>query len=210
MFHLPELNYGYGDLSPAISEDIMVLHHQKHHQSYVDHLNDVLKTLPKEFNLSNKNIVQILLSINDFPKDERQTIINNGGGHYNHSLFWQTMSLNPTGFQELSEDNLLKNNLLYKYDSFDDFKNQFSEAAKKLFGSGWVWLSQNLEIISSPNQNNPLIDSGAEPVFGLDVWEHAYYLDYKNVRTDYIDAWWDVVDWKFISERYTKLVAQEN
>ena len=195
MFKLPELNYAYDALESNISEDIMRLHHQKHHQTYVDKLNAAIGSFP---DLQTKSIEALLGSIDEAPESVRTTIRNHGGGHYNHSLFWKCMS--PDGGGEPSDH--LKSLLAEKYGSFDSFKEEFTAKALTLFGSGWVWLQPDMEIITSPNQDNPIMSGQPAPILGLDVWEHAYYLDYKNKRDDYIKNWWNVVDWKFVGERY--------
>jgi len=173
----------------------MQLHHSKHHQAYVDKLNTALKDaeghVPESLDL-------LLKSLDSLSDDIRTTVRNNGGGHYNHTLFWQSMS--PDGGGQPSGD--LGVAIVEKYGSFQDFVDTFSGQAAALFGSGWVWLQPNLDIVSLPNQDSPLMQGGNEPILGLDVWEHAYYLDYKNVRGDYIKAWWDVVDWQAVAERY--------
>lgn len=201
MFELPKLNYDYGDLDPVISSQIMKLHHQKHHQKYVDNLNNALSN--EEVN--SNNIVQILCSIDQYSDKNKKAIRNNGGGHYNHSLFWKTMSPRSNSFDSINDTNFYKT-LIDKFGSFEDFKNYFNNQAGSLFGSGWVWLDQSFNIIQSPNQDNPILETQKEPIFGLDVWEHAYYLDYKNERAKYIDSWWNVVDWKFIADRYDSLL----
>ena len=195
MFTLPNLPYAYEALEPVISKAIMELHHQKHHQAYVDKLNAALKDQP---DLQNKSLVDLLSHLDELPESIRSAVRNQGGGHYNHSLFWQLMS--PNGGGEPS--GTLANDLAKKYGSFSEFTEQFNAAAVGLFGSGWVWLTNELEIIASPNQDNPMMLGKAEPVMGLDVWEHAYYLDYKNKRDEYIQNWWKVVDWEFVKGRY--------
>lgn len=194
-YTLPSLGYEYDALSRSISADIMQLHHSKHHQAYVDKLNTALKDaeghVPESLDL-------LLKSLDSLSDDIRTTVRNNGGGHYNHTLFWQSMS--PDGGGQPSGD--LGVAIVEKYGSFQDFVDTFSGQAAALFGSGWVWLQPNLDIVSLPNQDSPLMQGGNEPILGLDVWEHAYYLDYKNVRGDYIKAWWDVVDWQAVAERY--------
>ena len=164
-YQLPDLPYGYGDLEPAISKDIMKLHHQKHHQAYVDKLNDALKGL----SLKHSDLNQILANLDELPQEIRTVVKNNGGGHYNHSLFWQCMS--PAGGSKPSGE------LLYqiedKYGSFEKFVDKFTTKSKGLFGSGWVWLMPDMDIITTPNQDNPMMSSGGEPLLGLDVWEHA-------------------------------------
>ncbi len=194
-FTLAPLPYSYEALSAAISTDIMRLHHDKHHQSYVDKLNMALGDYPDG---SKTSLEQLLSTLDSAPQNIRTALRNFGGGHYNHQLFWQIMSPNGGGQPggELGEA------LMAKYGSFQAFVDAFSDAAGKLFGSGWVWLADDLTIIPMQNQDNPLMSAGAAPLMGLDVWEHAYYLDYANRRDEYIKKWWDVVDWQAISERY--------
>ena len=195
MHTVPALGYAYDALQPYISAEIMELHHDKHHQAYVDKLNAALEG---HDDLAALSVEDLLRRYNELPAELQGAVRNHGGGHYNHSLFWKVLSPNgggePTG--------ALADALVQKFGSVDAFKEQFNIAAAGLFGSGWVWLTPDLEIVSSPNQDNPLIEGGAEPLMGLDVWEHAYYLDYKNKRADYISAWWNVVDWAFVGERY--------
>lgn len=192
-FTLPTLGYEYDALSRSISKDIMQLHHSKHHQAYVDKLNAALDGHDNSADLSD-----LLGELENLPESIRTTVRNNGGGHYNHSLFWQWMS--PSGGGEPTGD--LSAALGEKYGDFQSFVDEFSAQAAGLFGSGWVWLQPDLSLIASPNQDNPLMRGLDAPILGLDVWEHAYYLDYKNVRADYIKAWWDVVDWQSVAERY--------
>jgi len=194
MFNVPELNYSYDALQPHISADIMQLHHDKHHQTYVTKLNAAVEG----YGLEGRTVQDLLIGLADLPKQIQAAVRNNGGGHYNHSLFWNVLSPNgggqPTG--------ALADNLIGKYGTFEAFVEKFNAAALGLFGSGWVWLTPDLEIVTSPNQDSPLLDGGPEPLMGLDVWEHAYYLDYKNKRDDYVAAWWNVVDWAFVASRY--------
>jgi len=195
MFTVPALGYNYRDLEPYISEGIMQLHHDKHHQAYVDKLNAALEG---HDNLKEKTIEELLRSLDEIPEEIRTAVRNNGGGHYNHSLFWKFLS--PQGGGEPT--GALGNAIVAKYGSFAAFTEQFNAKALGLFGSGWVWLTPELEITASPNQDSALMEGGAEPLLGLDVWEHAYYLDYKNVRAEYIAAWWNIVDWNFVASRY--------
>lgn len=190
MFTLPELGYEYGALAPAISEDIMKLHHSKHHQTYVDKLNAALEKAPET---QGKSIEEILQNLDSLPEDIRRAVRNNGGGHYNHSLFWKVMT---PGGSEISAE--LGAKIAEKYGSFDVFKEKFTAEAIGVFGSGWVWLLPDLSIEVSPLQDSPIM-RGITPVLGLDVWEHAYYLDYQNRRPDYVAAWWGVVDWGEVS-----------
>lgn len=195
MYTLPELGYEYDALVPVISADIMRLHHAKHHQAYIDKLNGAIEAEPS---LSEMALTELLSNLDAIPESVRQVVRNHGGGHYNHSLFWQIMS--PQGGGEPAGK--LADDLSAKYGSFDAFVEQFNTKALGLFGSGWVWLTPELEIVAQPNQDNPLMNGGAEPLMGLDVWEHAYYLDYQNKRDEYIKNWWKVVDWGAVGERY--------
>lgn len=202
MYTLPILPYEYYDLAPYISSDIMELHHKKHHQGYVDKLNAALENTPET--IKNKPLVELVSDLSVIPEDARQAVRNNGGGHYNHSLFWE--SLAPSGKTAPASD--LVAALEAKYGSFDAFKDAFTKEALGLFGSGWVWLLPDLSIITTPNQDTPMMHGMPEPIFGLDVWEHAYYLDYKNVRADYVKAWWSVVNWDTVLDRYRQLAPQ--
>lgn len=195
MFNVPKLPYDYEALAPAISGEIMRLHHGKHHQTYVDKLNEATREAP---DLEGRPIEDLLAGISDLPASIQTAIRNNGGGHYNHSLFWQWMS--PDGGGE--PDGELLESITGKYGSFEEFVEEFTTKATGLFGSGWVWLIPDMEIITTPNQDNPIMDGKPAPILGLDVWEHAYYLDYKNVRADYITAWWGVVNWKAVQTQF--------
>jgi len=197
MFQLPALPYDYDALGRYISKDIMQLHHDKHHQAYVDKLNAALDSAPE---LKNKSLEALLTNVEILPEAERGAIRNNGGGNYNHSLFWQWMS--PTGGGEPTGE--LAQQLTAKYGSFQGFVDEFTTKSLGVFGSGWAWLQPDMEIITTPNQDTPLMQGLSEPLLGLDVWEHAYYLDYKNVRADYVKAWWNVVNWDFVAERFAE------
>ncbi len=195
MFTVPQLTYDYDGLGKYISKDIMQLHHDKHHQAYVDKLNAAIANAPE---LNGKSIDELLTNLDNAPESVRQAVRNHGGGHYNHSLFWQWMS--PTGGGEPSGE--LKEAIVSKYGSFQAFVDEFTTKSLAVFGSGWAWLQPDLGIITTANQDNPLMQNLSAPLLGLDVWEHAYYLDYKNKRDDYVNAWWNVVDWDFVAERY--------
>ena len=195
MFTLPELPYAYRALDPVISEDIMRLHHSKHHQTYVEKLN---KALQKANELQDRSLVDLLTNLDHLPESVRTAVRNSGGGHYNHSLFWQCMAPDAGG----KPTGRLAEAIVTKYGSVDEFEQKFSSTALGVFGSGWVWLMPNLEIIALPNQDTPMALGKGEPLMGLDVWEHAYYLDYKNKRDEYIKNWWQVVNWPFIESRY--------
>lgn len=197
-FSLPSLDYDYGDLGPYISADIMQIHHQKHHQTYVDKLNATLESKPE---LQGKDLLDLLSEVSNLDDSVRQSIINFGGGHYNHSLFWRFMS--PKSGGEPSGD--LKTELVNKYGSFQNFVDEFNRKSLAVFGSGWAWLMPDLSITTSANQDNPIMKGEKEPILGLDVWEHAYYLDYKNKRDDYVKAWWNVVNWQEVEDRFSKL-----
>lgn len=198
MYTLPALPYDYAALEPAISEEIMHLHHQKHHQGYVDKLNAALSQRPE----ASLSLEQLLRQAKSLPEDIRTAVINNSGGHYNHSLFWQIMSPNGGG----EPNGRLLADIVQKYGSFQQFVDAFSNKALGVFGSGWAWLMPNMDIVTTQNQINPIMDGEPSPILGLDVWEHAYYLDYKNVRADYVKAWWNVVNWPEVEKRYVSEV----
>jgi Fe-Mn family superoxide dismutase len=195
MYELPDLGYAYDGLGKYISKDIMELHHGKHHQAYIDKLNAALEKAPE---LKQKPLEDLLRDPDGLPEAVRLAIRNNGGGHYNHTQFWKWMS--PDGGNEPGGE--LADALKAKYGGFQKFVDDFSAQAAGVFGSGWVWLLPDLTISTSPNQDNPLNSGQSEPILGLDVWEHAYYLDYKNKRPDYIKAWWHVVNWPYVTERF--------
>lgn len=196
MYTLPDLSYAYDALEPVISTDIMRLHHQKHHQTYVDKLNAALEQAPE---LEEKSLIELLSDVDSLPETVRNAIRNQGGGHYNHSLFWQIM----TPGEEQRPQGKLAEAIAEKWGSFDAFVDEFNMKATGLFGSGWVWLTRDMELLTMPNQDTPMMVGKGEPLMGLDVWEHAYYLDYKNKRDEYIKNWWKVVNWRFIENRYT-------
>jgi Fe-Mn family superoxide dismutase len=195
MYTLPKLDYAYDALGKYISKDIMELHHSKHHQTYVDKLNAALEQAPE---LQDKDLKALLTQLDNVPEQVRTAVRNHGGGHYNHSLFWQWMS--PEGGGEPEGD--FGEDLRKKYGDFQKFLDTFKTQALGVFGSGWVWLQPDLTIVTTPNQDSPLMKGLAEPILGLDVWEHAYYLDYTYKRADYIDAWWNTVNWAVVAERY--------
>lgn len=197
MHTVPELPYDYSALEPVISADIMRLHHDKHHQTYVDKLNAALQQAPE---LSEQPLVTLLSDLDSLPEQIRAAVRNHGGGHYNHSLFWQCMAPD----QGNPPEGALGQAIAQKWGSFDAFVEEFNAKALGLFGSGWVWLTQDLELLALPNQDTPMALGKGEPLMGLDVWEHAYYLDYKNQRDEYIKHWWQVVNWPFIESRYGK------
>jgi Fe-Mn family superoxide dismutase len=194
MYTLPALDYDYDALGEYISKDIMQLHHSKHHQTYIDKLN---AALDDHTDLKEWTLADLLCHLDRLPESARTAIQNHGGGHYNHSLFWKWMS--PDGGGE--PNGQLASSLTEKYGTFQKFVDEFTMKSLSVFGSGWVWLQPNMTIITTPNQNTPLNMGLPEPLLGLDVWEHAYYLDYKNKRDDYIKAWWNVVNWDFVASR---------
>ena len=203
-FTLPPLPYAYDELQPSIIEEIMKLHYDKHHRGYVTNLNKALEGHP---DLQKKSIVDLLRGYKDIKDDVlRSSVINQGGGHANHSMFWEIMA--PKGKTGEPSKELVKG-IDDAFKSMDEFKKNLSAKAGAVFGSGWAWLTysptKKLEIHTTPNQNSPYM-SGLTPIMGIDVWEHAYYLQYKNVRADYIKAWWNVVNWKEINERYDRAV----
>lgn len=197
-FELPPLPYDYTALEPHIDEATMHFHHDNHHNTYVTNLNNALAKYPE---LQSKSIDELLSDLNSLPEDIRTAVRNNGGGHWNHSLFWETMAPGagdePTG--------ALAEAINSAFGSFSEFKEKFKAGGTGRFGSGWVWLvadpSGALSITSTPNQDNPLME-GKRAILGLDVWEHAYYLKYQFKRPGYIDAWWNTVNWAKVSELY--------
>ncbi|MFS8158802.1 MAG: superoxide dismutase [Candidatus Roizmanbacteria bacterium] len=194
MFTLANLPYTYSALEPFIDELTMKIHHDKHHNAYIENLNKALSTYPE---LSNKSIEELLKDISSLPADIQASVKNNGGGHYNHSLFWGYMS---DKHHQVPSRNLAKK-IDEAFGDIDKFKEAFASAGLSRFGSGWVWLVKNgsdLEIISTANQDTP-ISEGKTPLLGLDVWEHAYYLKYQNKRIEYIQNWWHVVNWDSIT-----------
>jgi superoxide dismutase, Fe-Mn family len=194
MYTLPSLGYDYDALGGYISSDIMQLHHSKHHQTYIDKLNKALDDAPA---LKERPLESLLGDIDALPESVRGAIRNHGGGHYNHTLFWQWMS--PDGGGEPTGD--VAEGIIQKYGSFQAFVDEFTAKSLTVFGSGWAWLQPDFEIITTPNQDTPIMLGKEAPILGLDVWEHAYYLDYKNKRDDYVKAWWNVVDWDFVANR---------
>lgn len=193
-YTLPKLGYEYDGLGSYISGDIMTLHHAKHHQTYVDKLNAALESHQE---LQQLSLEQLLSALNDLPEEVRSAVRNHGGGHYNHSLFWQWMS--PKGGGEPTGELAAK--IVERYGGFQQFVDEFTTKSLGVFGSGWCWLQPDMDIITTSNQDTPLMGGKDEPLLGLDVWEHAYYLDYKNKRDDYVKAWWNVVDWEFVALR---------
>lgn len=196
---LPELPYKYDALNPYIDTKTMKIHHNKHHKAYVDNLNKALNSNDKKY--FKYSLEYLFKNLDKLPKDIKKAVQNHGGGHYNHSLFWLTMTPNPKG----EPTGQLKEAIEKKYGNFESFKDAFSQNAKDIFGSGWAWLSldknNNLIIHSTQNQDNPIM-FGYTPLLGLDVWEHAYYLKYQNDRGEFIKNWWNVVNWPYIQKTY--------
>jgi Fe-Mn family superoxide dismutase len=195
MFTLPDLDYKYDAFGKYISKDIMELHHSKHHQTYVDKLNAALEKAP---DLQNKSIEELISNLDAVPEEIRTAVRNHGGGHYNHTHFWKWMS--PAGGGE--PGGKLADALKQKYGGYQEFMDAFGEKALGIFGSGWAWLQPDLSITTTPNQDSPLNAAGPAPILGLDVWEHAYYLDYTYNRGDYVKAWWHVVNWQEVEQRF--------
>jgi Fe-Mn family superoxide dismutase len=198
---LPELPYAYDALEPYIDQKTMEIHHQKHHGAYVAKLNTALEAHP---DLQSKSLEEIIKNLKSVPENIRAAVRNNGGGHYNHTIFWNIMGANGSGAPKGDLASAIKK----KFGSFEAFKEEFSSAAVNRFGSGWAWLvldkASNLAVVSTANQDNP-VSEGFKPVMGIDVWEHAYYLKYQNRRPEYIENWWNVVNWRVVDERYETL-----
>lgn len=199
---LPQLKYDYNALEPYVDGLTMTIHHTKHHQTYINNLNAALEKYPE---FADKDVKELLTNLDALPEDIKQAVINNGGGHYNHSLFWDMMT--PNGSEKPSAN--LEEAINKKFGSFENFKDVFAKAAATRFGSGWAWLvvttQGELEVMSTPNQNNP-ISEGLIPVLGLDVWEHAYYLKYQNKRPEYVTSWWNVVNWDEVNRLYNEAI----
>lgn len=197
IYKLPELPYAYDALKAIIDEKTMRIHHSKHHAAYVNNLNAALEGL----DIKAEKIEDLLQNLDQLPEDKRQAVINNGGGHYNHTMFWETMRPGAPK-SPVAED--LREAINAAFGGIEHFKSQFEAKGLGQFGSGWVWLVYDdgeLKVTSTANQDNPIMD-GAIPLLGNDVWEHAYYLKYKNARADYLKAWWEVVNWDVVGKRY--------
>jgi Fe-Mn family superoxide dismutase len=195
-FTLPKLGYPYSALEPHIDARTMEIHHTKHHQTYVDKANQALEGV----NIGSKSVEALLSDLSVVPADKKQAVINHGGGHANHTLFWDIMT--PGGAKEPKGD--LAKAIDAACGSLDKFKEEFANAAANRFGSGWAWLVKDggkLKVISTANQDSPIMN-GQCPILGLDVWEHAYYLNYQNRRPDYIKAWWNVVNWDKVADHF--------
>ena len=194
-YSVPPLPYDYGALEPHIDERTMQIHHDKHHQAYVDKVNAALEGTE----WADRPIEEVLTNLGSLPEDKRTAVRNNGGGHYNHTLFWENMAPNGGG----TPDGALAQAIDSAFGSFSDFQAKLKETGVNQFGSGWSWLvhdGSGLAVVGTPNQDTPL-SSGQTPLLGVDVWEHAYYLKYQNRRPDYVKAWWNVVNWDFVADR---------
>jgi len=197
-FTLPPLPYPTNALEPHIDAQTMEIHHGKHHAAYVNNLNAALEKAPE---LQGKSLDDLLKNLSAVPESVRTAVRNNGGGHWNHSMFWQVMAPNAGG----APTGKLADAINSSFGDFEKFKEQFNAAGAARFGSGWAWLVKDggkLAIVSTPNQDNPIMDGKAAPLLGLDVWEHAYYLKYQNRRPDYMKAWWNVVNWAEVAKRF--------
>jgi len=202
MHQLPDLPYPFDALEPHIDARTMEIHHDRHHAGYVNNLNNALKG---HGNLSSKSVEELLGDLGAVPEDIRTAVRNNGGGHANHSLFWRVMSPNGGGTPSGDLATAIQN----AFGSFDGFKEKLTAAATGRFGSGWGWLAvggSGLEVLSTPNQDSPLME-GKTPILGIDVWEHAYYLKYQNKRPDYVKAWWNVVNWPEVADRFAQATS---
>lgn len=198
-FELPALPYAYDALEPVIDADTMRFHHDKHHATYVTNLNKALEAHPELFE---RSVEFLIAHLNHLPEDIRGAVRNNGGGTYNHTLFWEMMA--PEGQTAFAGP--VADKIKETFGSYEEFKKQFAAAAAGRFGSGWAWLvadGDKLEILSTANQDNPLTE-GKRPILCLDVWEHAYYLKYQNRRVDYINEWFRIINWDFVNEQYKK------
>jgi Fe-Mn family superoxide dismutase len=196
-YSVPPLPYAYDALEPHIDKLTMEIHHDKHHQAYVDKANAALAGTP----LESAAIEDVLRALDTVPEDKRKAVRNNGGGHYNHSLFWESMGPNGGG----EPGGALGEAIAAAFGSFADFQAKLKETGVNQFGSGWSWLvhdGSGLAVVGTPNQDNPISD-GSTPLLGVDVWEHAYYLKYQNKRPDYLDAWWNTVNWEKVAERFS-------
>ena len=213
-YELPKLPYSYDALEPYIDAKTMEIHHTKHHQAYINKLNEALEKYPE---IAEKSLVSLLTDLSTVPEDIRKAVQNHGGGHYNHSMFWEIMA--PNGGGMLARNGLqsevggpsgkLEEAINLSFGDFKTFQEEFNKIAGAHFGSGWVWLVMDnqqhnkLKIVSLPNQDNPL-SQGLKPIMGLDIWEHAYYLKYQNRRPEYVDAFFHVINWDRVNENYLK------
>lgn len=199
MHTLPKLPYSFDALEPHIDAKTMEIHYTKHHQAYVDNLN---KLLDSHADLKDLSVEELLSDVSKIPEDIRQGVINNAGGHLNHSYFWETLALDG----DKEPEGELMEMIVSSFDTFDAFKKAFSDAAMKRFGSGWAWLVREnggIKIVSTANQDSPIMN-GQKPILGVDVWEHAYYLKYQNRRVEYLENFWSVVNWGRVEEEFRK------
>lgn len=206
---LPKLPYKYDELEPYIDAKTMEIHHTKHHQGYINKLNTALEGYPE---LANDEITDLLAKLDELPADVRTAVQNNGGGHYNHSLFWEVLTPEDSGNNTTEPAGNLGMKIIETFGSFDMFKADFEEAATKRFGSGWAWLvldsDEQLSILTTPNQDNPISDDYT-PLLGIDVWEHAYYLHYQNRRGEYLQAIWHIINWDVVEARFNEVSSLE-
>ena len=203
MYTLPPLPYAYDSLEPWIDAETMKLHHDKHHQAYVDNLN---KTLEGQDDLAKLDISELIIKLDKVPEDTRTKVRNNAGGHFNHTIFWELLSPNPDGKTGTTPETDLSEAISNQFDSMEKFQEAFSASSLGRFGSGWAWLISEegkLKIEDTPNQDNPLMrDPKVNIILGLDLWEHAYYLKYQNRRAEYIKNWWNIVNWRKVEELF--------
>lgn len=196
MHKLPELNFDKDALKGFLSAETIDFHYGKHHQNYVNKLNEAIASYPEYAEMP---LVELMKKAKELPEEIRQAVINNGGGTFNHNIYWENISIQP----DIAPSQKLLNDINAKYGSFEKLGEEFMAKAAGVFGSGWLWLMPDLTIVASANQENPISDTGVEPLLGIDVWEHAYYIDYRNARPDYIKQWWRHLDWEKISKKYT-------
>lgn len=205
MYELPKLSYAYDALEPYIDAKTMEIHYTKHHQTYVDKLNAAVEKFPE---LQAKSVEELVTGISQVPAEIKTAVQNHGGGHANHSLFWSILAPNTSG-QMPMPTGTLADAITARFTSFDKFTEEFNAAATNRFGSGWAWLvvskEEKLEVISTANQDSPLME-GHTPILGIDVWEHAYYLNYQNRRPDYIKAFWNVINWVEVDRRFAEAI----
>lgn len=199
-YSLPQLEYAYEALEPHVDKETMNVHHTKHHQGYINNLNKALEAHPEYQKMT---LEELLIKLSTLPASLKKAVENHGGGHYNHSLFWQILTPKSQG----APTGTLSKAIEKSFGSFEIFKEKFNKAAQDVFGSGWAWLcldqKNELIVVSTPNQDTPLSD-GLKPILGLDVWEHAYYLHYQNRRMEYVAAWWSILNWERIADNYEK------
>ena len=198
MYKLPELHFKKDELGDFLSAETIDFHYGKHHQNYINKLNEAIEKYPE---YSSLKIEDLMKKVNELPDEIRQTVINNGGGTLNHNIYWENISVEP----DLSPSEKMLADINSQYGSFEKFGDEFMTKAALVFGSGWLWIMPDLTILASVNQENPISNTGVKPLAGIDVWEHAYYIDYRNARPDYIKQWWRHLDWNKISKKYSDL-----